>query len=182
MTQACVFLSLLKCWRYLAREQLCAEPTGRWGDPGAIFAYWSSGCSKVSVLPSVSEQQGPGLETAVAYNTYAISLLSQSRDPSTTHKPHQAPGKWVAALVCHKPCPKYGKRTSSQANLKQLHRHTHIRCCLVLALFLQVLPCHERECPQALTHMYLQDCFPATAYIQLSPEKSYSDIFTHAHT
>lgn len=40
MTQACVYLSLLKCWR----EQLCAEPIGRYGDPGAIFAYCFSGC------------------------------------------------------------------------------------------------------------------------------------------
>lgn len=182
MTQARVFLSLLKCWRYLAREQLCAGSRGRCGDPGAIFVYRSSGCSKVSVLPSVSEQQGPGLETAVVRNTYAIALLSQGRDLSTTPKPHQAPGKWVPALVCHKPCPKYGRRTLSQANLKQLRRHTHIRCCLVLALFLQVLPCRGRGCPQVLTHTYLQDCFPATAYIQLSPDKSYSDIFMHAHT
>lgn len=122
--QACVFLSLLKCWGYLARQQLCAEPTGRCRDPGAIFAYCSSGCSKVSVLLSVSER-GPGLETAVAYNTCAIPLLSQGRDLSATPKPHQAPGKWVPALVCHKSCPKYGRRTLSQANLKRLHGHTN---------------------------------------------------------
>lgn len=46
------------------------------GDPGAIFAYCSSGCSKVSVLPSDSEK-GSGLERVVVYNTYAISFPSQ---------------------------------------------------------------------------------------------------------
>lgn len=45
-----------------------------------------------------------------------------------------------------------------------------------------MLPCHGRGCPQALTRRYLQDRFPATAYIQLSPDKTCSDIFTHAHT
>lgn len=73
---------------------------------------------------SISER-GPGLETAVACNTYAIPLLAQGRDLSATPKPHQAPGKWVPALVCHKSCPKYGRRTSSQANLKRLRRHTN---------------------------------------------------------
>lgn len=31
--------------------------------------------------------------------------------------------------------------------------------------------------------MYLKDCLPATAYIQVSPDKScYSDIFMHTYT
>lgn len=130
-----VFSLPLKCWMYLVREQVHAEPTRRCGDPGAIFAYCSSGCSKVSVLPSDSEQQGPGLERVVVNNTYAISLPSQGRDQSTSPKPHQAPGKWVLVLVCHKPRPKYRKRTLSWAKLKELYWHRHICCCLILALF-----------------------------------------------
>lgn len=35
---------------------------------GPFFAYCSSGCSKVSVLPSNSEQQGSGLESVVVYH------------------------------------------------------------------------------------------------------------------
>lgn len=71
------------------REQLCAEPTGRQGDPGAISAYCSSGCSKVLVLPSASKEQGPGLETSVVFNTYAIALLS--RHKAGTRQLHPKP-------------------------------------------------------------------------------------------
>lgn len=36
--------------------------------------------------------------------------------------------------------------------------------------------------PHVHIYTYLQDCFPTTACIQFSPDKSYSDIFTHTRT